>query len=143
MEEAPYPEPPRHPNCRCEISPMTAIMAGTATENGREGADWTLMHQGELPDYYVTKAEAEAKGWSRRKWPCSFVPGKMITMGIYKNMNGHLPEKPGRLWFEADINYQTGKRNDERVLWSDDGLIFVTYDHYMTFYEIIPAERSH
>ena len=32
-------------------------------------------------------------------------PGKMITRGQYFNRNEHLPEKPGRIWYEADINY--------------------------------------
>ena len=58
-------------------------------------------------------------------------------MGEYKNYNGHLPVAEGRIWQEADINYTDGKRNDCRILWSNDGLIFVTYDHYLTFIEII------
>ena len=65
------------------------------------------------------------------------MPNKMITRGQYYNDDGHLPYASGRIWFEADINYTTGKRNSQRVLWSNDGLIFVTYDHYETFYEII------
>ena len=36
----------------------------------------------------------------------------------------------------ADLNYKFGFRNLQRVLWSNDGLIFVSYDHYKTFYEI-------
>ena len=61
----------------------------------------------------------------------------MLTMGRYYNTNSHLPDAPGRTWYEADINYYDGRRNRHRVLWSNDGLIFVTYDHYLTFYEII------
>lgn len=49
------------------------------------------------------------------------------------NRNGHLPSAPGRVWYEADINYSTGYRGVERILFSNDGLIFVTYDHYQTF----------
>jgi hypothetical protein len=41
-----------------------------------------------------------------------------------------------RIWYEADINYTSGYRGTERILYSNDGLIFVTYDHYQTFYEI-------
>ena len=37
---------------------------------------------------------------------------------------------------EADINYNGGFRNRQRILYSNDGLIFVSYDHYQTFYEI-------
>lgn len=59
----------------------------------------------------------------------------MISAGVYENQNGHLPDAPGRIWYEADINYYEGKRNGHRVLRSNDGLFFATYDHYLTFYE--------
>ena len=61
----------------------------------------------------------------------------MIDGGEYENKNGHLPSAPGRKWYEADINYYERHRNNHRIVWSNDGLIFVTYDHYHTFYEII------
>ena len=60
----------------------------------------------------------------------------MITKGIYKNKNGHLPSASGRIWYEADINYNGGYRGDERIVFSNDGLVFVTYNHYLTFEEI-------
>ena len=44
--------------------------------------------------------------------------------------------KAGRVWYEADINYTGGYRNTHRILYSNDGLIFVTYNHYETFYEV-------
>ncbi len=135
--QKPSPEPPIHPYCRCIIKRMQAIKSGTATINGVEGADWTLMYKNALPDYYVTKEEALAKGWKPGKWPSNFAPSKMIANGRYYNDDGHLPQVPGRKWCEADINYTIGKRNNQRILWSNDGLIFVTYDHYETFYEII------
>ena len=116
---------------------MQAITAGTATINGIDGADWSLKYSGKLPAYYATKEEAQANGWKPSKWPSNFVPNKMINSGPHYNDNGHLPSAPGRVWFEADINYKLGKRNGQRILWSNDGLIFVTYDHYETFYEII------
>ena len=65
------------------------------------------------------------------------LPGKMIVKGIYQNRNGHLPSAMGRIWYEADINYTWGFRGTDRILFSNDGLIFVTYDHYLTFYEIV------
>ena len=61
----------------------------------------------------------------------------MLGGDIYDNDNGHLPDAPGRIWYEADINYFGGKRTKERIVYSNDGLIFVTYDHYYTFIEII------
>lgn len=136
-DEIPDVEQQLHPNCRCEIKPMESILAGGATKDGDAGADFWLKYFGVLPNYYVTEAEAKNNGWKRGKSPAKFIPGKMITMGIYNNLNGHLPQDDGRIWYEADINYYEGKRNGHRVLWSNDGLIFVTYDHYKTFYEII------
>ena len=65
------------------------------------------------------------------------LPGKMITKGVYKNRNGHLPTAPGRIWYEADINYKGGFRGMTRVVYSNDGLIFVTYNHYFTFEAIV------
>lgn len=62
----------------------------------------------------------------------------MLAGGEYANNNLKLPSAPGRKWYEADINYSGGKRNRDRVVYSNDGLIFVTYDHYYTFYEVTP-----
>lgn len=90
-----------------------------------------------LPAYYISDSQASLTGWKRGKWPSKYVPGKMLTRGEYHNRNDHLPSAPNRKWYEADINYTDGKRNAQRLLWSNDGLIFVTYDHYETFYEII------
>lgn len=77
-------------------------------------------------------------GWVPKKGNLDEVaPGKMIFGGVYRNNNGHLPDAPGRIWYEADINYKWGHRNRSRVLFSSDGLMFVTYDHYETFQEIV------
>ena len=137
IEDIPHPQPPVHPNCRCSIEVMQAIIAGTATIDGIKGADWTLKNNGELPEYYIDGYEASLLGWKPGKWPSNFVPGKIISAGIYKNFDGRLPQEFGRVWYEADINYISGKRNSQRVVWSNDGLVFVTYDHYKTFFEIV------
>ncbi len=137
MNEPAKPKPPMHPWDRCKIQPMQAIKAGTATSNNTNGADWSLKHKGLLPEYYITPDELESYGWRNGKKVSKFVSGKMLFGGIYDNDNLHLPQKPGRIWYEADINYTGGKRKKQRIVWSNDGLIFVTYDHYETFYEII------
>ena len=137
IDKTPDEEPPLHPHCRCAILLMDTINAGTATIGGLDGADWYLKYYSKLPDYYITKAEAEKSGWSRGKCPSNFISRKMIFGGVYFNSNGHLPVKGGRIWYEADINYVNGKRNSQRVVWSNDGLIFVTFNHYKTFFEIV------
>lgn len=52
-------------------------------------------------------------------------PGKMIGGDVYQNRNGHLPQAPGRIWYEADVNFTDGYRTRHRILYSSDGLIFL------------------
>ena len=129
--------PPLHDRCRCRLEELKAILAGMATKNGADGADYWLKNFAVLPEYYITKTDIAISGWRWGKSPVNFAPGKMIGGDIYFNRNGHLPSAPGRIWYECDINYYSGKRNGHRILYSNDGLIFVTYNHYRTFYEII------
>lgn len=58
------------------------------------------------------------------------------ALDINSLSGGRLPIALGRIWYEADINYKSGFRGSERILFSNDGLILVTYDHYRTFIEI-------
>ncbi len=135
--ETPNPSPPLHPFCRCEIVPVWAVKAGMCSYEGKNGADWWLWNKGMLPDYYVYIQDLIALGWKYGKAPVKYAPDKMVYGGVYRNENGHLPDAPGRIWFEADLNYYSGRRNGHRILWSNDGLMFVTYDHYITFFEVI------
>ena len=134
--EKPNPAPPLHPNCRCVVEPMAAVAVGVGTKDGAYGADWWLRNHGVLPANYISEADLRSLGWDNGESPAKYMQGKMATMGEYLNKNGHLPQAPGRVWREADINYYSGKRNGHRIVWSNDGLIFVTYDHYRTFIEV-------
>ena len=126
-----------HPNCRCIYVPMRTKQLGTVTDAGMEGADAYLVYEGRLPGYYIDKEHAQQDGWQRVYDTLSEVlPEKMIGGDIYQNRERKLPSANGRIWYEADINYEKGYRNRERILYSSDGLMFVTYDHYQTFYEI-------
>ena len=69
MDEIPDIEPPLHENCRCAILPMDAITPGGATKDGENGADYWLVHDDELPDYYISKSELEKLGWKRGRSP--------------------------------------------------------------------------
>ena len=93
---------------------------------------------GKLPDYYIDEDKANSLGWIPYLANLATVaPGKMLTRGVYQNKNRHLPDAPDRVWYEADINYTGGYRGTERILYSNDGLLFVSYDHYITFVEIV------
>lgn len=126
-----------HPNCQCVYVAMRTKTAGTATNLNYNGADAHLIYLKNLPDYYITKKQARQSGWCDWKGNLNQVlPNKMIGGDTYKNREGRLPDKAGRTWYEADINYTKGYRNQERILYSNDGLVFVTYDHYQTFFEV-------
>ena len=129
--------PQVHYGCKCRVEKLSAIKSGTATKDNERGADWWLKHLEKLPDYYISEESLTELGWKNGKTVAKYAPGKMLTKGVYLNIDGKLPEAKGRVWYEADINYYEGKRNRHRIIWSNDGLVFVTYNHYETFYEII------
>ena len=93
------------------------------------------LHQfGHLPSNYITKKEAEALGWDSREgnlWEVA--PGKSIGGSRFGNYEGSLPDKDGRKYFECDIDFEGGYRGKKRIVYSNDGLIYYTEDHYKTF----------
>lgn len=100
--------------------------------------DWYLKQYGRLPKNYITKEQAINLGWESKKGNLSEIaPGKLVGGDDYRNDNKKLPAAPGRIWHEADLTFNGAKRSKARLLYSNDGLIFVTYTHYETYYEII------
>ncbi len=61
----------------------------------------------------------------------------MIGNKPFFNKEKKLPKKAGRIWYEADFDFTEGFRNNKRILYSNDGLIFVSLDHAQTFYELV------
>ena len=85
----------------------------------------------ELPFNYLTKSEARSLGWdsaSGNLWDVA--PGMSIGGDRFGNREGLLPDARDRTWYECDVNYQGGYRGAERLLFSDDGLIYYSGDHY-------------
>lgn len=92
----------------------------------------------ELPDNYITKDEAYDLGWVSKKgnlWEVA--EGMCIGGDRFGNYEGLLPKKSGRQYYEADIDYNGGYRNEKRLIFSNDGLMFYTEDHYESFEEIV------
>ena len=128
---------PVHPNCKCYVEALTRIAAGTVTNAGTNGVECYIALYGKLPNYYMTQNEAKRHNRKKRQGNLAEVlPGILIGGDIYANWDQRLPVAAGRVWREADFDYISGYRNDCRILYSNDGLLFVTYDHYLTFYEI-------
>lgn len=97
----------------------------------------SLKETGTLPANYVTKAQAQAQGWAQGKALENFVPSGQIGGDVFNNSPIPIvPPAPGRTWFEADINLagigSITKRGGARLLYSDDGLLYISADHYKT-----------
>ncbi len=92
---------------------------------------------GHLPSNYITKNEAKNLGWDSSKgnlWDVA--PGKSIGGDKFGNREGLLPKADKRQYYECDIDFDGGYRNEKRIIYSNDGLIYYTGDHYNSFTQL-------
>ncbi len=120
----------------------------TVTEDGeytdKDHVALYIHEFGHLPSNYVTKNKAADAGWDSRAGNLNTVlPGKSIGGSRFGNYEGLLPEKNGRKYYECDIDFnpdgqttEPAYRNEKRIIYSNDGLIFYTEDHYQTFEQL-------
>lgn len=88
---------------------------------------------GHLPSNFITKTDAEKLGWQGGSLE-PYAPGKCIGGSHFGNYEGLLPEKDGRTYTECDIDtLGADKRGAKRIVFSNDGLIYYTEDHYESF----------
>lgn len=88
---------------------------------------------GKLPANFVTKTEARKKGWEGGSVE-KYFPGCAIGGDSFGNSEGNLPEKSGRTYRECDIDTNgQSSRGAKRIVFSNDGLVYYTGDHYETF----------
>ena len=95
-----------------------------------------------LPDNYITKAEARELGWEGGGLE-RYAPGMSIGGDRFGNYEGALPDARGRTWRECDIG-TAGKssRGAKRIVYSSDGLVFYTDDHYETFEQLYDGKEK-
>ncbi len=85
-----------------------------------------------LPDFYITKSEANNKGWIPSKGNlCDVLPGKAIGGDKFSNREKKLPK--GEQYYEADVNYNCGNRNADRIIFTKNGDVWLTKNHYKSF----------
>ena len=95
---------------------------------------------GHLPDNFITKKDAQALGWPGGSLE-PYAPGKCIGGSRFGNYEGLLPEADGRTYTECDIDtLGADSRGAKRIIFSNDGLIYYTEDHYETF-ELLYGEE--
>ena len=92
---------------------------------------------GRLPGNFISKTKARNRGWNASAGNLDKVcPGMSIGGSRFYNDDGILPDKKGRYWTECNINYRGGRRGADRIVFSNDGLVFYTGDHYRTFEQL-------
>ncbi len=89
---------------------------------------------GKLPSNFMTKKQAKKLGWSGGSLE-DFAPGMCIGGDYFGNYEGLLPED--KEYHECDID-TLGKKNRgaKRIIYSDDGYIYYTEDHYESFEQL-------
>ena len=111
------------------------------TYTSKEEVAAYIYEFGHLPDNFITKKEAKELGWESKEGNLAEVaPGMSIGGDYFGNYEGLLPEEDGRDYYECDINSDGGYRGAERIVFSDDGLIYYTEDHYESF-ELLYGEE--
>jgi len=132
-------EPPPEIKKPAEIKKPTEVAKATEERKATkpltdfEGVAAYIRKNKKLPDNFVTKATATKAGWKPGTDLDKLLPGKSMGGDTFGNREGLLPKKLGRIWFEADINFTGGKRGADRIVFSNDGLIYKTTDHYKSF----------
>lgn len=92
-----------------------------------------LHTYGYLPDNFITKREARSLGWTGGSVEY-YAEGRAIGGDRFGNYEGLLPEASGRQYFECDIDTNGYRsRGAKRIVYSNDGLIYYTEDHYASF----------
>lgn len=85
-----------------------------------------------LPDFYITKSEARKLGWNPSEGNlCTVLPNHAIGGDYFSNREKQLPK--GGQYFEADVNYSCGNRNSDRIIFTKNGDVWLTKNHYRTF----------
>ena len=109
------------------------------TYNSVEDVSLYLYTYDHLPDNYITKDEARELGWTGGSVE-QVAPGCAIGGDRFGNREGLLPKAGGRQYYECDIDtIGENSRGAKRIVWSDDGLIYYTEDHYESFTLLYPV----
>lgn len=88
---------------------------------------------GHLPENFITKSEAASLGWEGGSVE-PYAPDHVIGGDKFGNREGLLPDAKGRYYYECDIDtLGEDSRGAKRIVFSNDGLIYYTEDHYESF----------
>lgn len=134
------PEAPAQPDGPMEPTDNVPPLDPEGSYTTKEDVARYLYEYGELPSNFITKSEARAFGWEGGGLD-AYAPGKSIGGDRFGNYEGLLPDAPGREYHECDIDtVGASSRGAKRIVYSSDGLIYYTDDHYESFTLLYPEE---
>ena len=117
-----------------EETPAEPSISEDGTYTTKEEVAEYIYLYGHLPSNFIKKREAQELGWVSSEgnlWEVA--PGMSIGGDYFGNYEGNLPEANDRDYYECDIDFDGSYRGAKRIVYSNDGLIYYTEDHYETF----------
>lgn len=118
-----------------------SIISEEGIYTSKEDVAAYLYEYSHLPSNFITKKEAKKLGWVSSEGNLDEVaPGMSIGGDYFGNYEGNLPKADDRDYYECDIDFDGTYRNSKRIVYSNDGLIYYTEDHYETF-ELLYGEE--
>ncbi len=133
-DEPSTPDVPDEPS----VPDEPELLSEDGSYTSKEDVALYIHQYGKLPGNFITKKEAQELGWEHGSLE-PYAPGKCIGGDRFGNYEGLLPED--RDYHECDIDTLGAKsRGAKRLVFSDDGLIYYTEDHYETF-ELLYGEE--
>jgi hypothetical protein len=112
---------------------VAALLPEDGTYTTKQDVALYIHQYAKLPQNFITKKDAQALGWSGGSLE-PYAPGKCIGGSSFGNFEGLLPSKTGREYYECDIDtLGASSRGAKRIVYSNDGLIYYTDDHYESF----------
>ena len=116
-----------------EVPEETPAIAEDGCYTTKDDVALYIHTYGRLPDNFMTKNEARNLGWEGGGL-APYAKDMCIGGDRFGNYEGILPNADGRTWTECDIDtMNASSRGAKRIVFSNDGLIYYTEDHYETF----------
>jgi len=111
----------------------TAVLNPDGSYTTKEDVSLYLYTYQKLPRNFISKKQAQELGWNGGSLE-PYAPGCCIGGTVFGNYEERLPKKKGRTYYECDIDTRgASSRGAKRLVYSNDGLIYYTEDHYNTF----------
>ena len=130
---APTEAPTAAPTPQPTPAATEPLVAEDGVYDSRDDVALYIHLYGHLPSNYITKREAQELGWTGGSLE-PYAPGKCIGGDRFGNYEGQLPTRRGRTYYECDIGtLGRSSRGAKRIVYSNDGLIYYTGDHYEHF----------